>query len=298
MESSGIKIENYHSLTLSEAMTFVLLTFISNINLMNYKNLCFQVQEIARDAGSFIREEGKKIKATDIEIKSVASLVTYVDKTAEANIVSALKKLIPDSGFIAEEGTATASDEKFKWIIDPLDGTTNFIHGITPHSVSIALMESDELVLGVVYEVGLNEMFYAWKNSAAFLNGDEIHVATASKSVDTLIATGFPYYDFDRIDDYIEAMKYLMNNTRGIRRFGSAAVDLAYVAAGRFDAFYEHALHSWDVAAGVLIIQQAGGKITDFNGGGDWLFGGEIVAASENYYAEFYRIINQHLGNK
>lgn len=265
---------------------------------MNYKNLCTDVQNIAREAGSFIREEGKKITSSDIEIKSVASLVTYVDKTAEANIVAALKKLIPDSGFITEEGTATANNEKFKWIIDPLDGTTNFIHGITPHSVSIGLMKNDELVLGVVYEVGLNEMFYAWKNSPAFLNGNEIQVATASKSVDTLIATGFPYYNFDRIDDYIEAMKYLMNNTRGIRRLGSAAVDLAYVAAGRFDAFYEHALHSWDVAAGVFIIQQAGGKTTDFNGGNNWLFGGEIVAASENYFDEFYELINKHLGSK
>lgn len=265
---------------------------------MNYKNLCAQVQNIAREAGSFIREEGKKITSSDIEIKSVASLVTYVDKTAEANIVAALRKLIPDSGFIAEEGTATANNEKFKWIIDPLDGTTNFIHGITPHSVSIALMEQDKLVLGVVYEVGLDEMFYAWKNSPAFLNGNEIKVASANKSVDTLIATGFPYYDFDKIENYIDVLRFLMRNTRGLRRMGSAAVDLAYVAAGRFDAFYEHALHSWDVAAGVFIIQQAGGKVVDFNGGENWLFGGEIIAASENYFDEFYSIVNKHLGNK
>ena len=265
---------------------------------MDYKKLCFQVQEIAREAGKFIREEGKKITSSDIEIKSVASLVTYVDKTAEANIVDALKKLIPDSGFVAEEGTATYNNEQFKWIIDPLDGTTNFIHGITPHSVSIGLMENNELVLGVVYEIGLNEMFYAWKNSPAFLNGDEIHVATASKSVDTLIATGFPYYDFDKIENYIDVLRFLMRNTRGLRRMGSAAVDLAYVAAGRFDAFYEHALHAWDVAAGVFIIQQAGGKVVDFNGGENWLFGGEIIAASENYFDEFFSIVNKHLGNK
>ena len=265
---------------------------------MDYKNLCSQVQAIAREAGSFIREEGKKITSSDVEIKSVASLVTYVDKTAEANIVSALKKLIPDSGFVAEEGTATYNNEQFKWIIDPLDGTTNFIHGITPHSVSIALMEADELTLGVVYEVGLDEMFYAWKNSPAFLNGNEIKVATTSKSENTLIATGFPYYNFDRVDDYIGAVKILMKNTRGIRRLGSAAVDLAYVAAGRFDAFFEHALHAWDVAAGVFILQQAGGKVVDFNRGNNWLFGGEIVAASKNYFDEFYGIVNKHLGAK
>ncbi len=265
---------------------------------MNYKNICSQVQEIARDAGSFIREEGKKITSADIEIKSVASLVTYVDKTAEANIMAALKKLIPNSGFVAEEGTATYNNEDFKWIIDPLDGTTNFIHGIPPHSVSIALMQNEELVLGVVYEVKADEMFYAWIGSPAYLNGKEISVARASKSVDTLIATGFPYYNFDRLDDYIEVLKVFMNNTRGIRRLGSAAVDLAYVAAGRFDAFFEHALHAWDVAAGVFIVQQAGGKITDFNGGENYLFGGEIIVASENYFDEFYSIVNKHLGVK
>ncbi|NQU53104.1 MAG: inositol monophosphatase [Bacteroidetes bacterium] len=265
---------------------------------MDYKKLCFQVQDIAREAGSFIREEGKKISQSDVEIKSVASLVTYVDKTAETNIVSALKKLIPDSGFVTEEGTAFYNNERYKWIVDPLDGTTNFIHGITPHSVSIALMEDDELVLGVVYEVGANETFYAWKDSPAFLNGTEIKVSTASNSVDTLIATGFPYYDFDKMDNYIEAVKHLMQNTRGIRRLGSAAVDLAYVAAGRFDAFFEHALHAWDVAAGVFILQQAGGKTVDFNGGDNWLFGGEIISASENYFEEFYGIVHKYLGNK
>lgn len=265
---------------------------------MDYKKLCFQVQDIAKEAGNFIRTEGKKITSSDVEIKSVASLVTYVDKTAEVNIVTALKKLIPESGFVTEEGTATYNNEQFKWIIDPLDGTTNFIHGIAPHSVSIALMEGDKLVLGVVYEVGASEMFYAWKDSPAFLNGNEIKVATASKSVDTLVATGFPYYNFDRVDDYIEAMKYLMKNTRGIRRLGSAAVDIAYVAAGRFDAFFEHALHAWDVAAGVFILQQAGGKTVDFNGGDNWLFGGEIIAASKNYFDEFYGIVNKHLGAK
>jgi myo-inositol-1(or 4)-monophosphatase len=265
---------------------------------MNYENLCLQVQEIARETGSFIREEGKKIKVSDIEFKGITSLVTYVDKTAEARIVAALKQLIPDSGFVAEEGTADSNNEKYTWIIDPLDGTTNFIHGIAPHSVSIALKENDKIVLGVVYEVKLDEIFYAWKDSSAYLNGSEIRVSPNSKSENALIATGFPYYDFDRVDDYIAAMKHLMKHTRGLRRLGSAAVDLSYVAAGRFDAFYEHALHAWDIAAGAFIIQQAGGKISDFNGGDSWLFGGEIIAASNNYFDEFYEVIHRHLGNK
>ena len=128
---------------------------------MDYKKLCFQVQDIARETGSFILEEGKKITVSDIEFKGITSLVTYVDKTAEARIVDALKILIPDSGFVAEEGTADSNNERFTWIIDPLDGTTNFIHGIAPHSVSIALKEDENSVLGVVYEVKSGEMFYA-----------------------------------------------------------------------------------------------------------------------------------------
>lgn len=265
---------------------------------IDYKSLCERVQQVARETGSFIREERTKISEEDVKLKSAASLVTYVDKTAEERIVSALKKLIPKSGFVTEEGTASSADEKFIWIVDPLDGTTNFVHGISPHSVSIALKKGDDLVLGVVYEVGLDEMFYAWKGSMAFLNGKEIKVNTASESEDTLIGTGFPYYDFDRVEDYIAAMRQLMKDTRGLRRLGSAAVDLCYVAAGRFDAFFEHALHAWDVAAGAFILQQAGGKVSDFNGGNNWLFGGEIVAASNNYFQAFYKIIHNHLGEK
>ncbi len=263
---------------------------------MNYKDLCFSVQEIAREAGSFIRTEGNKVTTEDIEFKDTTSLVTYVDKTAEANIVAALRKLIPEAGYVTEEGTADSNNEKFTWVIDPLDGTTNFLHGLAPHSVSIGLLENGIPVLGVVYEVKQDEMFYAWKDSPAFLNGKEIRVSPTKDLQNALIGTGFPYYDFDRVDNYIAAMKELMQKSRGLRRFGSAAVDLSYVAAGRFSAFYEHALHAWDVAAGAFIVQQAGGKVTDFNGGKNWLFGGEIVAAAENIFDDFYGIVNKHLG--
>ncbi len=263
---------------------------------MNYKELCFSVQEIAREAGNFIRTEGDKVTTEDIEFKDTTSLVTYVDKTAEANIVAALQKLIPEAGYVTEEGTAGSNNEKFTWVIDPLDGTTNFLHGIAPHSVSIGLLEDGIPVLGVVYEVKQDEMFYAWKDSPAFLNGKEIRVSPTKDLQNALIGTGFPYYDFDRVDNYIAAMKELMQKSRGLRRFGSAAVDLSYVAAGRFNAFYEHALHAWDVAAGAFIVQQAGGKVTDFKGGRNWLFGGEIVAAAENIFDDFYSIVNKHLG--
>lgn len=265
---------------------------------MNYKDICFSVQAIAREAGDFIREERQKLSKSDIETKSTASFVTYVDKTSEQLIVDSLRKLIPGSGFVTEEGTAFSSGEKFQWFVDPLDGTTNYIHGLTPHSVSIALKEDDELVVGVVYELGLDEMFYAWKGSWAYVNNSVIKVSEAAKHEDTLIATGFPYYEFGQMNNYIDVLRFLMRNTRGLRRMGSAAVDLAYVAAGRFDAFYEHALHAWDIAAGVLILKQAGGKVTDFNGGNNWLFGGEIIATNNNYFNPFYKIVNKHLGKK
>jgi myo-inositol-1(or 4)-monophosphatase len=176
---------------------FIMNSEMTKIN--DYESICETVQTVARETGNFIRGEREKISKKDIELKSMASLVTYVDKTSETRIVEALKELIPGSGFITEEETASYNDENFKWIIDPLDGTTNFIHGIMPHSVSIALKENDELVLGVIYEVGQDEMFFAWKNSPAFLNGKEIKVATASRFEDTLIGTGFPYYDFNRV---------------------------------------------------------------------------------------------------
>ena len=264
---------------------------------MNYEELCYKVVEIARDAGNFISTERKNLRSEDIETKSTASFVTYVDKNAELLIVDRLKKLLPESGFYTEEGTVTHHGEHFLWLIDPLDGTTNYLHGLSPYSVSIGLREGDEMVLGVVFEISLNEMFYAWKGEKAFLNGLEIKVSDASKPEDTLIGTGFPYYDFEHIDCYIEVMKKLMMTTRGLRRFGSAAVDLSYVAAGRFNGFYEHALHAWDVAAGAFIVQQAGGRVTDFNGGNDWLFGGQIVAASANFFNSFFSVVNQHLGN-
>ncbi|NLB26115.1 MAG: inositol monophosphatase [Bacteroidales bacterium] len=265
--------------------------------MINYQILCQDVKKIAKETGNFIKQEGGKITKSDVKLKSLSSLVTYVDKSAELQIVEKLKPLIPSAGFITEEGTASSSDEKYRWIVDPLDGTTNFVHGITPHSVSIALMENRELVLGVVYEIGRDEIFYAWKGSPAYLNGTQISTATNKKPEETLISTGFPYYDFNMIDKYIASMKYLMEHSRGIRRMGSAAVDLSYVAAGRFDAFYEHALHAWDVAAGAFILKQAGGIISDFNGGDNWLFGKQIIAASSSYFDIFYPVINKYMGD-
>jgi myo-inositol-1(or 4)-monophosphatase len=262
---------------------------------MNLEILCQQVQELAREVGRFIFEERQKFTAEDIIHKGKSDLVTYVDKTSEARIVAQLREILPGSGFIAEEGTAQDNGETYRWVIDPLDGTTNYIHGLSPFAVSIALMERDEVIMGVVYEISLDEMFYAWKGSKAYLNGREIHVSTAATTADALIGTGFPYYDFSRLDKYMAAMDYFMRNSHGLRRLGSAAADMAYVAAGRFEAFYEYALHPWDIAAGIIILKQAGGRMCDFNGGKNYLFGGEMIACNANYFDEFYGIVNKHL---
>lgn len=253
---------------------------------MNLKSITQEVCTISKEVGIFILEECKKFNVSDIEIKSQNSLVTYVDKTAEKMIVNFLGKLIPESGFIAEEGTSVKKGDVYNWVIDPLDGTTNFIHAIPCYCVSIGLLKNDKLIVGVIYEPNRDEMFYAWKNGGAYLNENSISVSKTNKLSDSLLATGFPYYDYRRLEAYMDILKWLMHNSRGVRRIGSAAIDLAYVACGRFEAFYEYSLNPWDVAAGALIVKEAGGSVTDFQGGKNYLFGSEIIASNKYMEAE------------
>lgn len=261
----------------------------------NYQHICEQVEELAKEVGEFIRQEKGKLSGDSVETKSLNSFVTYVDKNAEQKIVDGLKLILPEAGYITEEETETIVAETYNWIVDPLDGTTNFIHSLEPFSVSIALQENNKTVVGVVYEVGKDECFCAYKDSKAFLNGKEIKVSSAETLADSLIATGFPYYDFDKNKALLESLAYFMKHTQGIRRFGSAATDLAYVACGRFDAFYEYSLNPWDVAAGAFIVQQAGGKVSDFKGGNNYLNGREMVAGNSKVFEEFLTIINRYL---
>ncbi len=258
---------------------------------MDYQEICLKVTGICKVVGGFLSNEITKINDEYIEIKGKHDFVTYVDKASEKMLVEELSKLIPSAGYIAEEGTSTKIGEEFNWIIDPLDGTTNFIHGIPLYAISIALKQNDEIVIGVVYEINLNECFYAWKGGNAYLNDIIINVSTTKLINDSLIATGFPYYDYSRLDSYMNIFTYLLQNSRGVRRLGSAAVDLAYVACGRFDAFYEYGLRPWDVAAGAFIVQQAGGVNTDFNGGDNYIFGKEIISCNKNMNADFSDLI-------
>lgn len=236
--------------------------------------------ELIKTTGNFIRDEKGKIKEQQIDDKAHNSFVTYVDKKAESMLVEGLQKLIPGSGFIAEEGTAGENESDWRWIIDPLDGTTNYIHDIYPVAVSVALQHKEQTVAGVVYEVGHDELFYAFEGAQAMLNGKPIQTSSHKKMADSLYATGFPYYDYERLPNYMKVLDYMMQNTRGIRRHGSAATDLVYVACGRFDAFFEYSLSPWDVAAGAFIVEKAGGIVTDFKGGNNYLFGEEIIATN------------------
>jgi myo-inositol-1(or 4)-monophosphatase len=272
-----------------------LLSLKNKKTIMNLKNICLRVTELTGIVGQFIVNERKNNLKLDIEVKGLHDFVTYVDKSAEQKLVDELKKILPEAGFIAEEGTSNEKGEKYNWIIDPLDGTTNFIHGITPYAISIALMENDKIILGVVHELGLNECFYAWKDSSAYLNGDIIKVSDKKTIEESLIATGFPYSDYERINPFLKSLEYFMHNTHGVRRLGSAATDLVYVACGRFEAFYEYSLNPWDVAAGAFIVQQAGGLVSDFSGNNNYIFGQEIVACNNFVFNDFLKSVKQFM---
>lgn len=259
----------------------------------NMKDITLKTAELARITGQFIREEYSSFNTSKVESKGLHDFVSYVDKESERKLVDELKKIFPKAGFLVEEGTETSRGQQFNWVVDPLDGTTNFIHSLPPFAISIALMEGNKTVVGVVYEVMLDECFYAWKNGPAFLNGNEINVSEAKAVKDSLVATGFPYYDYDRIRPMLKSLEHFMRYSHGVRRLGSAATDLAYVACGRFDAFYEYSLNPWDVAAGAFLVEQAGGKVSDFSLGNNYIHGKEIVGTNAKVFDEFAGIITE-----
>ncbi|MBN1598963.1 MAG: inositol monophosphatase [Bacteroidales bacterium] len=262
---------------------------------MNLETICIKVIELTKQVASYINEERNRFSGFKVEAKGKHNFVTYVDKCAEERIVKGLKKIIPDSGFIAEEGTISNDEKKYTWIIDPLDGTTNYIHGVPPYAISIALVKENEIILGVVYEMVMDECFYSYEGAAAFMNQIPIRVSDIETVSESLIATGFPYENYDRMSSFMKTLDHFFNHSHGVRRLGSAATDLAYVACGRYDAFYEYNLNSWDVAAGAFIVQQAGGKVSDFSGGDNFIFGKEIIASNNFIFHEFRNLISQFM---
>ena len=259
---------------------------------MDLKNITENVVAIAREVGEFIRNERVNFNYDKVEIKGLNDLVSYVDKTAEEKIVEKLKPLVNQAGFIVEENTISEKKE-YNWIVDPLDGTTNFVHGIPSYAISIALEYKGEIISGVVYEVSRDECFWAYTNGGSFLNGIPISVSKQKKLSESLIATGFPIYNFEKIKPFLICLEYLMRNTHGVRRIGAAAVDLCYVACGRVDAFFEYNLNPWDVAAGALIVREAGGTVCDFKLKNNWLFGKEIIATNTHIKIEFENLISE-----
>src|SRR5690554_609127 len=253
---------------------------------MDWNRLLEETKAVSLDAGAFIQKEREKFDVGKVEFKGFNDMVTYVDKAAEQIIVEKLQKLLPEAGFITEEGTNTTVGEVYNWIIDPLDGTTNFIHDLPFYAVSIGLQQNEEIVLGVVYEITRSECFYAAKGKGAFCNETPIQVSTAADLSTCLVATGFPYDMGDYTDAYMAILKDLTERSHGFRRLGSAALDLCYVAAGRVDGYFQHNLKPYDVAGGLIIVQEAGGIVSDFQGGSNYIFGGEMVATNGKIHSE------------
>lgn len=248
---------------------------------------------IVKKTGKFILKELGKVERGHVEDKALNSLVSYVDKEAEKMLVEGLQQILPSSTFITEENTVANRKSYQTWIIDPLDGTTNFLHGIPHFSVSVALMVDEILQIGIVYAPCLDECFYAGKGIGSFLNGQPIQVSANTLLSASLIATGFPYDNAAQVERILVFIRILKPQTRGIRRFGSAALDLAYTAVGRFDAYFEDCLNAWDVAAGILIVQEAGGKVSDAQGGDDYLFGGNVLAATPKIHEKLLPVLYQ-----
>lgn len=234
--------------------------------------------DAARAAGKVLRRRFRE--SLDVQTKGLHDFVTDVDREAEAAVVDYLTGRFPDHVVMAEEGSPSASaTATHRWVIDPLDGTTNFIHGVTPFSVSVALEDYRGLLAGAIHDPILDETFHAGRGSGARLNGEPICCSEPEGTDMALIATGFPFRELTRLEPYLQAFEAFVRSTAGIRRAGSAAIDLAYTACGRYDGFWEIGLSRWDVAAGILIVREAGGRVTDVIGGDGMLDTGDIVAA-------------------
>ena len=245
--------------------------------------------EIAREAGIFLKNKLNSVHT--IDYKGEINLVTEVDKISEKMITSKITTLFPDHDILAEEFTDIDSGSDFRWIIDPLDGTTNYAHGYPFFCVSIALERLDTMIVGVIYNPMLDEMFVAEKGKGAFLNGREIHVSNTRGIIKSLLATGFPYDIREDRDNNLNYFNEMILKAQAIRRAGSAALDLAYVAAGRFDGFWELKLNPWDIAAGWLLVEEAGGIVTDMGGNDYYLKSSSILASNGRIHAEMMAIL-------
>jgi myo-inositol-1(or 4)-monophosphatase len=249
----------------------------------------------ARKAGSIINRASLDLDLIRVTAKGRSDFVTEVDKAAEAAIIDTLKNAYPDHAILAEESGAShpGDDHDYKWIIDPLDGTTNFIHGFPQYAVSIGLQHRGQITQAVVYDPNRNELFTATRGRGAFVNDRRIRVSKRSQLKECLIGTGFPFRELAHLDEYVTMFKRITEETAGIRRPGAAALDLAYVAAGRLDGFWEFGLSPWDMAAGSLLIVEAGGMISDFDGEANYLKDGHVVSATPKVFPQLLKLVQE-----
>jgi len=264
----------------------------STKTLDNLELITNEVISIVTEAAGYVKNERLNFKQENVELKNVNDFVSYVDKETERMLVHKLSVVIPNAGFLTEESTTKYQKGfEYYWIIDPLDGTTNFIHNSTPYAISVALFKNNEPLIGVIYEITRDEIFYAWKGSKAYLNGNVIRVSNVHELSEAIISTGIPH-DYVKYKFMIsKTYDYFIQHTHGLRQSGSAATDLAYVACGRYDGRFEYGLKPWDIAAGILIVQQAGGYVFDFSGNKDYFTNGEVVAANSCIMKEFQEIL-------
>ena len=249
----------------------------------------------ARRGAAVINRASFDKDQVNVTKKKHNEFVTEVDKAAEEAIIDVLKNAYPDHAILAEESGASANlhdENENVWIIDPIDGTTNFIHGFPQYCVSIALQQRGQITQAVVYDPTRNDLFTATKGAGAYLNEKRIRVSRRDKLADSLIGTGFPYTDLSRLDEYMKMFKIMTERTAGLRRPGAAALDLAYVAAGRLDGFFEKGLKPWDLAAGSLLITEAGGIVGTFQGESDYLYKGDIIAGSPKIFAQLVALLS------
>ena len=246
----------------------------------------------ARRAGSIINRAALEGGALEVKAKNKNDFVTQVDKAAEQAIIGVIHSAYPDHSILAEEsGDTPGARAEYRWVIDPLDGTTNYIHGFPQYCVSVALEHRGVPTHGVVYDPGKNELFTASRGRGAFLDDRRMRVSKCTRLQDALVGTGFPYKEASRLDLYMRQLRAMMTSSAGVRRAGAAALDLAYVAAGRLDAFWETGLSRWDMAAGALLIQEAGGMVADLQGGADFLDRGEVAAATPKVLPELLAVL-------
>ncbi len=240
-----------------------------------------QMVSLLQSVGGFQLNHWNSVSSDAVLDKGINQLVSFVDQESETQLMQGLSAIIPGSVFIGEEHNAKATlGTDPTWIIDPLDGTTNYLHGLPVFSISVALWMNHALQVGYVYCPVWDDVYYAAKGQGAFKNETKLAVSNVGNPKNSLLATGFPYYEFSRTPAYLKLLEELMRSTHGLRRMGSAAIDLAFTAEGRFDGFYELGLAPWDVAAGALLVKEAGGVVSDFAGGDGFLFGQEIIASN------------------